>query len=100
MKYREWHITKHGVVEVYIMGDLRPEAEKIVARARIAKVHVLLCTPDDLPLGCVTQARAWIDFAYHLCIRLDRGKRHKTGARKRFERPFCHGLRSKAIPVR
>jgi hypothetical protein len=68
-------------------------------RAMHENVHVLLCTVETLGVAIVAGIRAWEKHDYHLCVRLDRGSVKKHGARKRYEHPHCHGLRTKAIKV-
>ena len=68
----------------------------LVQKAREEQVHVLLCTPETLPLGVYATLYAWREYAYHLCVRLDHGK---ANGRPRYEPSGCHGIRTKAIEV-
>lgn len=63
------------------------------------KAHVLTCTVETLSLAVVAGIQAWGKYEYHLCVRLDRGKRHTHGMKRRYDRPPCHGLRAKSILV-
>lgn len=75
---------------------MREQAREIARRAQRERVHVLLVTPDNLPVAVMAGLRAWLDHRYHLCVRLDRGKENGN---KRYEHPRCHNRRFKAMPV-
>ena len=75
---------------------MQERARALADRARARGVHVLRATPTTLQVAVMATIRAWIDYEYHLCVRLDHGS---ANGHARYEHPVCHPLRTPAIKV-